>query len=83
MVEKTFTEETSPKSECQKYLPLYMSSMHNFHDGIVDTYLPMMNDIVFSKIGKHVSSAIPLTQIYIFQVLGLVLFYNTYLVLAE
>ena len=56
--------------------------MHNYR-GLVEKYLPMMNNIVLAKMGQHVSASIPLTWINIFQVLILALFYNTYLGLDE
>ena len=55
-----------------------MIILHNFR-GLVDTYLTMINEIVFAKLGQNVSSAIPLTWIAIFRFLGLALFYNPYL----
>ena len=42
-----------------------------------------MNDTVLANMGQHVSIVIPLTQIAILKVLGLALFYNTHLELAE
>ena len=50
---------------------------------LVDTYLPMMNNITLAKLGKHGSATIPLTGITIFQVLGSVLFYNPQVELSE
>ena len=58
-----------------------MSTIHNCR-GIVCTYLSMMNDIVLSKLGQHVSGTITLILIVIFQVLGSALFYNPHLELA-
>ena len=59
-----------------------MIILTNFQ-GLVYTWLPMMNNIVLADMGQHVSDAIPLTWITIFQVLGLALFYNTHLELSE
>ena len=43
----------------------------------------MLNDILLDNLGQHVSSAIPLTRIAIFQVLISLHLYNPQLVLAE
>ena len=59
-----------------------MGIMHNCC-GLVGTYLLIINGIVFTKLGRHVSSAIPLTRITIFQVLGSEFFYNPQPELAE
>ena len=77
-VAKTATEERSYESDFRNALSLYMIILHNCR-GIFDTYLPMMNDIVLAKLGHHVSAAIPLTWIDIFQVLILALLYNPHL----
>ena len=82
MVTKTATEERSSKSVCRNSLSLYMSNMHNCH-GLFVTYLLMMNDVIFSKLWKHVVAVIPLTLIDILQVLRLALFYNPQLELDE
>ena len=49
----------------------------------VDTYLPMMNNIMLANLGQHISVTTTLTCIAIFQVLGLELFYNPQLELYE
>ena len=59
-----------------------MSILHNCHK-LVDTYLPMMNGIVFTKMGKNVSAVISPTRISMLQMLGLVFFFNTHIGLAE
>jgi len=82
MVAKTVAEERSSESECRKALSLYMSILHNCR-GLVDTYVPMMNDIVLAKLGQQVNADVPLTRIAIFQVLGSALFYNPQMELAE
>ena len=81
-VAKTVSEERSSESECRKSLPLYMSILHNFR-GLVDTYVPMINDIVLANLGQQVNSDVPLTHIAIFHVLVLALFYNPHMGLAE
>ena len=60
MVAKTVDEDCSSESECRKALSLYMIIICNCH-GIVDTYLPIINNIIFANLGQHVSAAIPLT----------------------
>ena len=59
-----------------------MIILHNFH-GLVDTYLPIMNYIVFLDLEQHVSAATPLTRISIFQVLRSSLFSKPHLELAD
>ena len=61
---------------------MYMRILHNFHV-IVDTYFPMMNDIVLVNLCQNVSAAILLTWIAIFEVLVLVLFFNLHMELAK
>ena len=51
--------------------------------GLVDTYVPMMNNTVLAKLGQQVNADVPLTWIAIFQVLGLSLFYKLQTELAE
>ena len=82
MVAKTVAEERSSESEYRKYLSLYMSILHNLR-GLVDTYVPIMNNIVLAKMGRQVNDYVPLTWISIFQVFGLALFYNPHMELAE
>ena len=43
----------------------------------------MINGIMLAKLGQQVNADVPLTRISIFQVLGLVLFYNLQMELAE
>ena len=57
---------------------LYMSILHNYH-GLVYIYLPMMNDVVLDKMAHHVSATLYPIRIAMFQLLGLVLFFNTHL----
>ena len=59
-----------------------MRILHNY-SGLVDTYVPMMNDIVLAKLGQQVNADVPLTRISVFQVLGTALFYNLQMELAE
>ena len=76
MMENTVAEERCLESECWNDLLMYMSILHNCRD-YVNTYFPMMNNIVLAKLGQHVSSAIPLTWIAMFLVSGSVILYNT------
>ena len=69
MVANTVTEERSSKYEFCNNLSLYMSILHNCR-GLVNTYLPMINYIVLVGLGQHVSAAITLTCIAVFQVYG-------------
>ena len=62
MATKTLAKERSSNYECRKYLLLYMIIMHNYN-GLVDTYLPTMNNIVLDNMGQHGSAAIPITRI--------------------
>ena len=82
MVASTVAKERFSESEFRNSLLFHMGVLHNYH-GLVGIYLPMMNNIVLANLGQHVSAVIPLTWIAIFQVLGLALFYNTHLELAE
>jgi len=82
MVAKTVAEERSSESECRKALSLYMSILHNCR-GLVDAYVPMMNDIALAKLGQQVSAENPSTRIAVYQVLGSALYYNPQLELAE
>eukprot|EP00566_Odontella_aurita_P002311 CAMPEP_0113571984 /NCGR_PEP_ID=MMETSP0015_2-20120614/25852_1 /TAXON_ID=2838 /ORGANISM="Odontella" /LENGTH=1096 /DNA_ID=CAMNT_0000474985 /DNA_START=725 /DNA_END=4015 /DNA_ORIENTATION=+ /assembly_acc=CAM_ASM_000160 len=82
MVAKTVAEERSSEPECRKALSLYMSVLHNCR-GLVDAYLPMMNDIALAKLGQQVNAEVPLTRIAVFQVIGSALYYNPQLELAE
>ena len=75
MAAKTAAEERSSESEYQKALSLYMRIIHSCR-GLVDTYVPMMNYIVLSKLGHQVNADVPLTRIAIFQVSVLAIFYN-------
>ena len=59
-----------------------MSIIHNCRC-LVDTYVPMINGIMLAKLGQQVNADVPLIRISIFQVLGLVLFYNPHMELAE
>ena len=56
--------------------------MHNGR-GLVDTYIPMINNIMLEKMGQQVNSYVPLTRIVIFQVLGSALFYNPQMEFSE
>ena len=66
MVVKKIAEEHSREPLLRKALYLYMIIVHNLLR-LVDTYLTMMNGIVFANLGKHVSAVIPLTWITTFQ----------------
>ena len=50
---------------------------------LVDTHLTIMNNIMLANMGQHISAAIPLNRIAIFQVLRSSILYNTLLELAE
>ena len=82
VVSKTVAEEQYSEYEFRKVLTLYMRILHNCR-GLVDTYLPMMNNIMLANLGQNVSVAITLTFISVLQVLGLELFYNPQLELYE
>ena len=82
IVAKTVSEERSSENEVRKALSLYMTILHCCR-GMVDNYLPAMNDIVLAKLGQQVNSDVPLTRIAIFQVIGSALHYNPQLELAE
>ena len=75
MVANNVAEECSFESKWWKTLLLYISILHTICV-LVDTYLHIMNGFVLSRLGQHVSAAIPLTHISTFQVLVLELFYN-------
>ena len=81
MVANTVTEEWSSNYEFRKALSLYMSILHNCR-GFVDTYLPIINNMMLVKLWEYVSTTIPLTFIAIFQVWVSLLFYNPHLELA-
>jgi len=82
IVAKTVAEERSSENEVRKALSLYMTILHCCR-GMVDNYLPAMNDIFLAKLGQQVNSDVPLTRIAIFQVIGSALHYNPQLQLAE
>ena len=50
---------------------------------LVDTHLTIMNNVMLANMGQHISAAIPLNWIAIFQVLRSALFYNTHVKLDE
>lgn len=82
IVSKTVTEDRTTGGECRKALSLYMTILHCCK-GMVDDYLPIMNDICLAKLNQQMSSDKPLTRITIFQVLGSGLYYNPQLQLQE
>ena len=82
IVAKTVAEERSSENEARKALSLYMTILHCC-PGMVDNYLPAMNDIFLAKLGQQVNSDNPLTRIAIFQLIGSALHYNPQLELAE
>eukprot|EP00559_Dactyliosolen_fragilissimus_P005157 CAMPEP_0184857384 /NCGR_PEP_ID=MMETSP0580-20130426/2545_1 /TAXON_ID=1118495 /ORGANISM="Dactyliosolen fragilissimus" /LENGTH=1039 /DNA_ID=CAMNT_0027352953 /DNA_START=55 /DNA_END=3174 /DNA_ORIENTATION=+ len=82
IVSKTITEERATESDIRKALSLYTSVLNNC-TGMVDAYLPIINDIVLAKLGQQVNQDVPLTRIAIFQVIASALYYNPQLQLAE
>eukprot|EP00548_Thalassiothrix_antarctica_P003614 CAMPEP_0194146922 /NCGR_PEP_ID=MMETSP0152-20130528/22408_1 /TAXON_ID=1049557 /ORGANISM="Thalassiothrix antarctica, Strain L6-D1" /LENGTH=1062 /DNA_ID=CAMNT_0038847579 /DNA_START=36 /DNA_END=3224 /DNA_ORIENTATION=- len=82
IVAKTVSNDRSSESECRQALSLFLSILHSCH-GLVDSYLPMINEISLGKLGQQVNSENPLTRIAIYQVIGSALYYNAPLELAE
>lgn len=83
VVSKTITtEDRASECEIRKALTLYMSVLHNC-TGQVDSYVPVINDIILTKLGQEVNAEIPSTRHVIFQILGSALYYNPALELQE
>uniref|UniRef100_A0A7S3QJN0 Importin N-terminal domain-containing protein n=1 Tax=Chaetoceros debilis TaxID=122233 RepID=A0A7S3QJN0_9STRA len=91
MITKTLTstetypggfDDPSSDYEMRKALSLYMSLLLNCK-GMLDNYLPSINDIVLAKLAEKVSAEIPLTRIDLFIVIGSALLYNPQLELME
>ena len=82
MVVKAVSEDQHNESEGRKALSLYMTLLH-YCTGMVDNYLPAMNDILLLKLSQQNNTSSPLTRISIFQVLGSALYYNPQLELQE
>jgi hypothetical protein len=82
IVAKTVTNDRSSESECRQALGLFLSILHSC-PGLVDAYIPMVNDIVLGKLGQQVNAENASTRIAIYQVLGSALYYNAALELAE
>jgi importin-7 len=82
IVAKTVTNDRSSESECRQALSLFLSILHSCN-GLVDAYIPMINEIVLGKLGQQASAENPLTRISIYQVIGSALYYNPILELTE
>lgn len=82
IVAKTLQEDRASENEMRKALSLYMSLLLNCK-GMLDNYLPMINDHVLTKLGQQASSENPLTRISLFIVIAAALYYNPQLELAE
>lgn len=75
-------EDKATESDIRFALSLFMSILHNCN-GMVDSFLSPINDLVLSQLGKVVQSEIPLTRISIFQVIASALYYNPELELKD
>lgn len=82
MVAKVVTEDNNNASESRKALSLYMTILL-YCPGMVDNYLPFINDILLTKLSGQIGSSTPLTRFAIYQVLGSALYYNPQLELQE
>jgi hypothetical protein len=82
IVSKTLQEDRASESEARKALSLYMSLLLNCK-GMLDSYLPMINDHVLTFMGKQAAAETPTTRIALFVVLAAALYYNPELELAE
>jgi len=82
IVSKTIQEDRSSECEARKALSLYMSLLLNCK-GMLDTYLPMINDHIIAKLSEQAGAETPLTRISLFVVLGAALQYNPQLELME
>lgn len=81
-VSKTVQEDRSSESEQRKALTLYMSVLHNC-TGRVDSYIPIINDVVLAKLALLIDVENSATRHVLYQVLGSLLFYNPELELHE
>ena len=82
IVAKTVTNDRAAESECRQALSLFLSILHSCH-GLVDAYIPMLNEIVLGKLGQQVNAESASTRLAIYQVLGSALYYNPALELLE
>ena len=82
MVTKTIGEERASESEVRKALSLYMSMLLNCK-GMLDNYLPLINEHVLGKLAQQAGAKSPLTRIALLVVLGAALQYNPQLELME
>lgn len=82
IVTKTLIEDRSSESEIRKSLSLYMSLFLNCK-GLLDRYLPTLNDQVLSKIAQEAGSENSQTRIQLFVVLASTVIYNTQAELME
>lgn len=81
-VSKTVQEDRSSESEQRKALTLYMSVLHNC-TGRVDSYIPIINDVVLAKLALLTDVENSATRHVLYQVLGSLLYYNPELELHE
>ena len=81
-VSKTVQEDRSSESEQRKALTLYMSVLHNC-TGRVDSYIPIINDVVLAKLALLIDVENSATRHVLYQVLGSLLYYNPELELHE
>jgi hypothetical protein len=82
IVTKTLQEDRASSSEVRKALSLYMSLLLNCK-GMLDSYLPMINDQVIAKLAQEASDENPTTRISLLVVLGAAFYYNPLLELTE
>lgn len=82
IVTKTIKEDHASESEARKALSLYMSLLLNCK-GMLDNFLPLMNDHVIAKLAQQAKAETPLTRITLFVVLAAALQYNPQLELIE
>ena len=82
IVDKTVSDDRSNESECRKALSLYMTILHEC-TGMVDSLLPIINNITLAKLNQQTGNASPLTRIQIFSVIGSCFYYNPQLQLQE
>lgn len=82
IVTKTLQENRASSSEVRKALSLYMSLLLNCK-GMMDNYLPVINDHVITTLAKQAAEEIPTTRIALFVVLAAAFYYNPQLELAE
>jgi hypothetical protein len=82
IVTKTIQEDRASECEARKALSLYMSLLLNCK-GMLDNYLPMMNDHILAKLAQQAGAESALTRISLFVVLAAAIHYNPQLELME